>query len=160
MEVNIIRIRMLRYMSTRIGEEMDALITGVESFGMFCQGIVIPAEGMIHLSALVDDFYVFDQATRRLTGSRTKREFRLGDPIRVVVAAVDIDRRLLDLRPVIATGAPKRREPARPSAEDSQDRRGNSRSFPEPRRGNSKGKAKDKSAAKGKTKKGKKGRRK
>ena len=162
-ERELIRIRMLRYMSTRIGEEMDALITGVESFGMFCQGIVIPAEGMIHLSALVDDFYVFDQATRRLTGSRTKREFRLGDPIRVVVAAVDIDRRLLDLRPVAATGAPKRREPARPSrpsAEDSQDRRGNSRSFPEPRRGNSKGKAKDKSAAKGKTKKGKKGRRK
>ena len=97
-ERELIRIRMLRYMSQRIGEEMDAFITGVESFGMFCQGIAIPAEGLIHLSAMADDFYVFDQATRTLTGSRTKREFRLGDKIRVVVAAVDVDRRQLDLR--------------------------------------------------------------
>ncbi len=97
-ERELIRIKMLRYMSERIGEEMDSVITGVESFGMFCQGVKIPAEGMIHLSSLSDDFYVFDQATRRLTGSRTHREFRLGDPIRVVVAAVDIDRRQLDLR--------------------------------------------------------------
>lgn len=143
-ERELIRIKMLRYMSERIGEEMDAIITGVESFGMFCQGIAIPAEGMIHLSALADDFYVFDQATRRLTGSRTKREFRLGDPIRVVVAAVDIDRRMLDLRPVADSGTPKRRSadrPARPSGEISRERRGNS-----------KGKVKDKS-------KGKKGRR-
>ena len=97
-ERELIRIKMLRYMSERIGEEMDAIITGVESFGMFCQGVEIPAEGMIHLSSLSDDFYIFDQATRRLTGSRTHHEFRLGDPIRVVVAAVDIDRRQLDLR--------------------------------------------------------------
>ncbi len=164
-ERELIRIKLLRYMSQRIGEEMDAFITGVESFGMFCQGVTIPAEGMIHLSALGDDFYVFDQATRRLTGSRTKREFRLGDPIRVVVAAVDIDRRMLDLRPVEDSGTVQRRSsarPSRPTAEDSRERRGNSRSFPEPQRGDSKKKsgAKNKSRAKAKTKKGKKGRRK
>lgn len=156
-ERELIRIKMLRYMSERIGEEMDAFITGVESFGMFCQGIEIPAEGMIHLSALADDFYVFDQATRRLTGSRTKREFRLGDPIRVVVAAVDIDRRMLDLRPVADSGTNKRRSAARPSrppAEGSRDRQGNPGTFPEPRRGASRGKAKDRSKAKGKGKKG------
>ena len=99
-ERELIRIRMLRYMSERIGEEMDAFITGVESFGMFCQGVEIPAEGLIHLSAMADDFYVFDQSTRTLTGSRTKREFRLGDKVRVVVAAVDVDRRQLNLRVV------------------------------------------------------------
>ena len=106
-ERELIRIKMLRYMSERIGDEMDAIITGVESFGMFCQGVAIPAEGMIHLSALGDDFYVFDQNTRRLIGSRTKREFRLGDPIRVVVAAVDIDRRQLELRVVEDKAAAK-----------------------------------------------------
>jgi ribonuclease R len=105
-ERELIRIKMLRYMSTRIGEEMDAIITGVESFGMFCQGVEIPAEGMIHLSALSDDFYVYDSSTRTLTGSRTRREFRLGDPVRVVVAAVDIDRRQLELR--IADKQPKK----------------------------------------------------
>ena len=113
-ERELIRIKMLRYMSERIGEEMDSVITGVESFGMFCQGVAIPAEGMIHLSSLSDDFYVFDQATRRLTGSRKHREFRLGDPIRVVVAAVDIDRRQLDLR--VADSSPgSSRKKARPT---------------------------------------------
>ena len=81
---------------------------------MFCQGVVIPAEGMISLSSLSDDFDVFDQATRRLTGSRTHREFRLGDPIRVVVAAVDIDRRQLDLR--VADSSPgSSKKKARPA---------------------------------------------
>jgi ribonuclease R len=115
-ERELIRIKMLRYMSERIGEEMDAIITGVESFGMFCQGIAIPAEGMIHLSSLSDDFYVFDQATRRLTGSRTHREFRLGDPIRVIVAAVDIDRRQLDLRVADSSQTGSGRKKARPAA--------------------------------------------
>lgn len=117
-ERELIRIKMLRYMSERIGEEMDSIITGVESFGMFCQGVVIPAEGMISLSSLSDDFYVFDQATRRLTGSRTHREFRLGDPIRVVVAAVDIDRRQLDLRVADSSpGSSKKKARPAPSSE-------------------------------------------
>ena len=97
-ERELIRIKLLRYMETRIGEEMQAFITGVESFGMFCQGVDIPAEGMIHISSLTDDFYSFTQSTRTLTGERTGREFRLGDPIKVVVANVDVDRRQLDLR--------------------------------------------------------------
>ena len=113
-ERELIRIKMLRYMAGHIGEEMDAIITGVESFGMFCQGVEIPAEGMIHLSALNDDFYVFDQGTRRLTGSKTHREFRLGDPIRVLVAAVDIDRRQLDLRVADSTPGNGRKK-ARPT---------------------------------------------
>jgi len=117
-ERELIRIKLLRYMSERIGEEMESVITGVESFGMFCQGVAIPAEGMIHLSSLSDDFYVFDQATRRLTGSRTHREFRLGDPIRVVVAAVDIDRRQLDLRVVeSAPGSGKKKARPTPGGE-------------------------------------------
>ena len=117
-ERELIRIRLLRYMSQRIGEEMDAFITGVESFGMFCQGVEIPAEGLIHLSAMADDFYVFDQATRTLTGSRTKREFRLGDRTRVVVAAVDVDRRQLDLR-LVAGSSPTSSRTPRSSGEKS-----------------------------------------
>ena len=115
-ERELIRVKMLRYMAARIGEEMDSIITGVESFGLFCQGIAIPAEGMIHLSSLSDDFYVFDQATRKLTGSRTHREFRLGDPIRVVVAAVDIDRRQLDMRVAQSSSSPGRKK-VRPPAD-------------------------------------------
>jgi ribonuclease R len=163
-ERELIKIKLLRYMSGHLGEEMDAFITGVESFGMFCQGVAVPAEGMVHLSALGDDFYVFDQPTRTLKGSRTKREFRLGDPIRVVVAAVDIDRRMLDLRPVLDAAGLKRRSapryrPAGPPSRESKERRAGSGSYPEPGRGRGASKNKPKGKAKGKTKKGKKGRR-
>ncbi len=141
-ERELIRIRMLRYMSQHIGEEMDAFITGVESFGMFCQGVAIPAEGLIHLSAMADDFYVFDQATRTLTGSRTKREFRLGDTIRVVVAAVDVDRRQLDLRRVDSQSPATARAPRPVTDEPSGPPRRGSRNSDGDQRAKRPGKAK------------------
>lgn len=100
-ERELVKIKLLRYYEDKVGEEMDAFITGVESFGMFCQGTQVPAEGMIHITALTDDFYRYNQASRTLTGEKTKNEYRLGDRIRVVVAAVDVDRRELDLQIVL-----------------------------------------------------------
>lgn len=94
------RIKLLRYMETRVGEELDAFITGVESFGMFCQGVKIPVEGMVHISALTDDFYTYDPTARTLTGGRKKLQYRLGDAVRVIVTNVDLDRRQLDFRVV------------------------------------------------------------
>ncbi|MEZ6059153.1 MAG: RNB domain-containing ribonuclease, partial [Planctomycetaceae bacterium] len=115
-ERELTKIKLLRYMATRVGEEMDAFVTGVESFGMFCQGVDIPAEGLIHISALTNDFYTFDQPTRTLTGDRTKRQYRLGDRVRVVIARVDIDRRQLDLRLADkqppAAAAPSKKQPS------------------------------------------------
>lgn len=92
------KIKLLRFLEDRVGTEMDAFITGVESFGFFCQGTEVPAEGLVHISSLVDDFYSFDQTSRTLTGQKSGGEYRLGDPIRVLIANVDIDRRQLDLR--------------------------------------------------------------
>ena len=102
-ERELIRIKLLRYMESRVGEEIEAFITGVESFGMFCQGMKIPVEGMVHISSLTDDFYKFEQATRTLTGDRRKQQYRLGDAVRVTVTNVDLDRRQLDLRVVTET---------------------------------------------------------
>jgi ribonuclease R len=99
-ERELIRIRLLRFMAARVGSELEATVTGVESFGMFCQGLDIPAEGMVHLSALGDDFFEFDPVGRTLTGQRTRQVFRLGDNLRVQVVAVDVDRRQMELRPV------------------------------------------------------------
>lgn len=104
------RIKLLRYLEDKVGTEMDAFITGVESFGVFCQGTEVPAEGLVHISSLSDDFYAFDQATRSLTGSKSGRELRLGDPVRVLIANVDVDRRQLDLRVVDSPGTPGRTE--------------------------------------------------
>lgn len=123
-ERELVKIKLLRYYEDKVGEEMDAFITGVESFGMFCQGTEVPAEGMIHITALTDDFYRFHQASRTLTGEKTKNEYRLGDRIRVVVAAVDVDRRELDLR--IVLDKPEKRKKRSGGSEKSSEKKSQS----------------------------------
>jgi ribonuclease R len=97
-ERELTKLKLLSYMSSRIGEELDAVITGVEDFGIFVQGTAIPAEGLLHTSALADDYYDYDRKQHRLTGRRSGRVFRLGDKINVRIARVDLDRRELDFR--------------------------------------------------------------
>ena len=97
-ERELIKLKLLGYFRDRVGEEMDAVVTGVESFGLFVQGIELPAEGLIHVDSLGDDYYRFDRTTHTLSGFRSGNTFRLGDPVRVGVARVDLDRRELDFR--------------------------------------------------------------
>ena len=97
-ERELVKTRILVYLSTRLGERLDAVITGVADYGFFAQAERFPAEGLIHVSSLVDDFYWFDEAAHTLEGRRTKKRFRLGDRVRVEVARVDLQRRMLDLR--------------------------------------------------------------
>ena len=74
------------------------MVTGVESFGLFVQGIELPAEGLVHVDSLTDDYYRFDRTTHTLSGRRSGNQFRLGDLVRVAVARVDLERRELDFR--------------------------------------------------------------
>lgn len=98
------KVKLLSYLAKRIGEAMDAVITGVEDFGLFAQGVELPAEGLVHVDTLGDDFYRYDSATHSLAGTRSGNKYRLGDLIRVEVAHVDIDRRELDFRIVRRIG--------------------------------------------------------
>jgi len=109
-ERELTKLKLLSYLSDRIGDEMEAVITGVESFGLFVQGVHLPAEGLIHADSLTDDYYRFDRTTHSLFGRRSENQFRLGDVVRVAVARVDLERRELDFRLV-------RREAKAPAAE-------------------------------------------
>ncbi|RMF87667.1 MAG: RNB domain-containing ribonuclease, partial [Planctomycetota bacterium] len=97
-ERELTKLKLLRYLNERVGMEMNAVITGVEKFGLFAQGLELPCDGFIHINALSDDYYVFDAASRSLTGRMTGRRLRLGDVVRVAVAGVDLERRELDFR--------------------------------------------------------------
>ena len=97
-ERELTRIKLLNYLSERVGLELDAIITGVEQYGLFAQGIELPAEGLIHVTSLADDFYQYDRRTHTLAGRRSGNQFRLGDRVPVVVAQVNVDRRELDFR--------------------------------------------------------------
>ncbi len=111
-ERELTKLKLLTYVKERVGDEIDAVITGVESFGFFCQGIDIPAEGLVHISSLGDDRYQYDQASYSLNGFKAGNQFRLGDRIRVQIARVDIERRSLDYKLIKAakrTGESKRK---------------------------------------------------
>ncbi len=97
-ERELVKLKILTYLSGKLGEQFDAVITGVADYGFFAQAQKIPAEGLVHISSLVDDYYWYDEAGHSLEGRRTKRRFRLGDRVKVLVARVDIPRRMLDLR--------------------------------------------------------------
>jgi len=97
-ERELTKLKLLTYLSERLGEEMDAVVTGVESFGLFVQGLELPAEGLIHTESLTDDYYRYDRAAHTLTGHRKGNSFRLGDVLRVAVSRVDLQRRELDFR--------------------------------------------------------------
>ena len=99
-ERELTKLKLLAYLSDRIGEEMDAVVTGVESYGIFVQGIKLPAEGLVRVETLSDDYYRFDRATHTLAGHRAGNSYRLGDLLRVAVARVDLERRELDFRVV------------------------------------------------------------
>ncbi len=92
------KVKLLNYFADKIGTEMNGFITGVEGFGLFVTGSDIPAEGFIPIAALTDDYYRFDRAGHVVHGLRSGNSYRLGDQVRVAVAAVDVDRRQLDFR--------------------------------------------------------------
>ena len=108
-ERELTKLKLLIYMSTPLGEQLDAVVTGVEEFGLFVQGTKLPAEGLVHVTTLADDYYRFDRRSHSLTGNRSGNAFRLGDMVRVEVARVDIDRRELDFRIVQRRKGPPRR---------------------------------------------------
>jgi ribonuclease R len=97
-ERELIKLKLLIYMSSRIGTQMEAIVTGVQGFGLFAQGVEIPAEGLVPIEALEDDRYDLDDVTLSLVGRRKGNSFRLGDVIVVEVAQVDLDSRELDFR--------------------------------------------------------------
>ncbi len=161
-EREIIKIKLLTYLEKHVGENFHAVIVGVEDFGVFCRLVELPAEGLVHVTSLGDDYFYLESETRTLIGRRSGRRHRLGDKVEVRIARVDIDRRELDL--VLAQDAP----PDRPGATDedailapvlANPRRGRSSPAPRP----APPKAKDGPASskrkppKGKAKKGRRG---
>ncbi len=92
-----IKYKQVEYMVPRIGEEFEGLISGLTEWGIFVEIISTKVEGMIRMSALLDDYYEFDEKNMRVVGRYTKRMYSLGGNVKVKVLKADIDRRIIDL---------------------------------------------------------------
>ncbi|MCA9055495.1 MAG: RNB domain-containing ribonuclease, partial [Planctomycetaceae bacterium] len=110
-ERELTHLKLLSYLESRIGMELEGTITGVDRYGFFVRGSQIPAEGLVHISTLSEnDYFDFDRGAMCLTGRRSGRVYRLGDRVLVAVIHVDVDRRELDLRLVKWLGGGTRAE--------------------------------------------------
>jgi ribonuclease R len=84
------------YMLDKVGEEFAGIITSVTSFGIFVELEEIYVDGLVHITALDNDYYHFDPVGHRLTGERSGQVYRLGDQVEIKVAAVNLDDRKID----------------------------------------------------------------
>lgn len=89
------QLKKAEYMLDKVGEEFDAMISSVTSFGMFIE-LDNTVEGLIRLSNLTDDYYHFDEAHMLLIGERTSKVFRIGDEVKIRVAKVNMDDHTID----------------------------------------------------------------
>ncbi|HQZ39012.1 MAG TPA: ribonuclease R [Vicinamibacterales bacterium] len=96
-ERELLQWKKVRFMAQRVGDVFDGYVTGVTHFGLFVELVDHYVEGLVHISTLADDFYRFFEGTHTLAGERTKKAYRLGDHVKVIIARVDMDRRQIEL---------------------------------------------------------------
>lgn len=94
-ERETIKLKKCEYMSKHIGEEFDGVISGVTNWGLYVE-LPNTVEGLIHVNQLQDDYYRFDEEHYELVGEMTGKVFKLGQPIRVIVAGTDKLLRTID----------------------------------------------------------------
>lgn len=92
-----VMIMKCHFMRDRIGDEFDGVVTGVTGFGLFIELQDVYVDGLVHVTALENDFFHFDPIGHQLTGERSGVVYRLTDRVRVKVAQVNPDERKIDL---------------------------------------------------------------
>lgn len=91
-----IKYKQVEYMSDKLGQVFDAVISGITEWGVYAEINENKCEGMIPIRDLDDDFYEFDEKNYCLRGRRKKRTYSLGDPLKIKVARANLERKQLD----------------------------------------------------------------
>jgi ribonuclease R len=91
-------LKKVEYMKEREGESFDGIISNVASFGMFVE-LENTVEGLIRMSSMDDDYYIYDDRHFCLIGERTRKRYQIGDTIRVKLLRADIAARQIDFIP-------------------------------------------------------------
>lgn len=101
-ERDSIKMKQVEFLSDRIGEVFDAVISGVTERGLYVEEQTTHADGMIRIKDVGDDYFEYDEKHYQLLGRRTRKSFRLGDPIKVKLVAARLAEKELDFVPATA----------------------------------------------------------
>ncbi len=93
---DVVRWLKAEYMMEHIGGEFDGVISGVTNFGIFVELTDIFIDGLVHITALGNDYFHYEQGKHRLMGERTRKVYRLGDKVKVKVVRVNLDEARID----------------------------------------------------------------
>lgn len=95
-ERDSIKYKMVEFMGDHLGEEFDAHISGIQSYGIYCEIDENHCEGLVPIRDLGGDYYDFDEKNYELVGRRHRHRYQLGDPIRIRVAQANLEKKQLD----------------------------------------------------------------
>ena len=95
-ERDSIKYKMVEFMADKIGEVYDAHISGIQSYGIYCEIDENHCEGLVPMRDLGGDYYDFDEKNYCLVGRRHHHVYQLGDPVRIRVASANAERKQLD----------------------------------------------------------------
>ncbi len=102
-ERDSIKMKQVEFLLPHVGDEFDAVISGVTERGIYVEENTTHADGMIRITLLGDDYFEYDSAHYRLVGQRTKKTYTLGNPIRVKLIAARVAERELDFSVALAS---------------------------------------------------------
>ena len=95
-ERDSIKYKMVEFMADKVGQEFDAHISGIQSYGLYCEIDENHCEGLIGMHDLDGDYYEYDERNFCLVGRHHHHKYQLGDAIRIKVARANVEKRQLD----------------------------------------------------------------
>ena len=95
-ERDSIKYKAVEFMSERVGNTYDAHISGIQSYGIYCEIDENHCEGLVPMRDLDGDYYDFDERNYCLVGRHHHHKYQLGDPIRIKVASANLEKKQLD----------------------------------------------------------------
>lgn len=96
-ERDSVELKKIEFMKDKIGQEFEGIISGVTNFGLFVE-LENTVEGLIHVEALDDDYYNYNDKQHFLVGETTKKVYKFGEKVKVIVDRVNLDDRRLDFK--------------------------------------------------------------
>ena len=94
------QLKKVEYMKDKIGEVYDGIISGITSWGMYVE-LPNTVEGLVHVSDMDDDYYIFDEQHYLFIGEKTKKIYRMGDQVKVKLTKADTIQRTIDFSLVL-----------------------------------------------------------